>query len=52
MSEGSVKNSTSNILSKVGARDKNRAVLRGVVFLASDYARWISGEPIIVAGGE
>jgi len=30
MSEGSVKNHTSSILSKLGARDRTRAVLRGI----------------------
>jgi DNA-binding NarL/FixJ family response regulator len=30
MSEGSVKNNTSNILAKLGARDRTRAVLRGI----------------------
>jgi DNA-binding NarL/FixJ family response regulator len=30
MSEGSVKNHTSNVLSKLGARDRTRAVLRGI----------------------
>ncbi len=30
MSEGAVKNHTSSILSKLGARDRTRAVLRGI----------------------